>query len=497
MDGGRVSAELVHALSTKLDAEAMERAQLADAYEGVQQISYLDPAISAQVGRRLATVVVNWPRVVVDSLEERLDVEGFRAGGEQADDGLWSLWQSCDLDEWSQMGHLEALLYKQSYAIAWRDRDGLRVSVESAGEVAVDRSPTDIRGVRAALKRWLDGDVWRAALYLPDRVERYAADASRSGQAPRSASAWRPDGPPVTHTAGVVPVATFTNRPRLDGLGGRSEIADIIPLAQAVYKLATDMMVTSEYSAQPRRWATGLEVPEGPDRERLQAEAAAYWDQATKSKTWLAGPNVQFGQFPTADLNNFVSAIGMLTGQIAAIAGLPPHYLGINSDNPASADAIRSAEASLVKRAKRKQRQFGGSWERIMRVAKALELGTSVAALPEEYATVETIWRNPETPTVAQSADAAVKLTQGDTPVITPETAQEVFLGFSPAQIEQDRTRRLETAGAMAMAPVNAQLEAAQRLQTEQGMTPNASLAAVGLIQAAAINSAEGNSASA
>lgn len=490
MDGGNLSAELVHALSTKLDAEAFERARLADAYEGVQQISYLDPAIRSQVGQRLATVVVNWPRVVVDSLEERLDVEGFRAGGETADDGLWDLWQGNDLDEWSQMGHLEALLHKQSYAIAWRDRDGLRISVESAAEVAVDRSPTDLRGVRSALKRWLDGDVWRAALYLPDRVERYAADAQKN-TAPRGAAAWRADGRPLTHPAGVVPVATFTNRPRFDALGGRSEIADIIPLAQAVYKLATDMMVTSEFSAQPRRWATGLEVPEGPDRERLQAEASAYWDQATKSKTWLAGPNVQFGQFPTADLNNFVSAIGMLTGQIAAIAGLPPHYLGINSENPASADAIRSAEASLVKRAKRKQRQFGGSWERIMRVAKALELGTSVAALPEEFASIETIWRNPETPTVAQSADAAMKLTQGETPVITPETAQEVYLGFSPTQIEQDRTRRRESAGAMAMAPVNAQIAEAQRLQREQGLTQNAALAAVGLLQAAAINSGE------
>jgi hypothetical protein len=56
----------------------------------------------------------------------------------------------------------------------------------------------------------------------------------------------------------------------------------------------------------------------------------------------------------------------MLAAQIAAIAGLPPHYVGLMSQaNPASADAIRSAEASLVKRALRKQRVFGGSWERV------------------------------------------------------------------------------------------------------------------------------------
>jgi hypothetical protein len=498
MDGGRVSAELVHALSTKLDREAWDRAWLADAYEGVQQISFLDDEIRRQVGDRLATVVVNWPRIVVDSLEERLDVEGFRAGGERADEGLWNLWQSCDLDEWSQMGHLEALLYKQSYAIAWKDRDGLRVSVESSAEVAVQSLPGRSRELSAALKRWHDGSKWRAALYLPDRVETYAADGDPSRPAPRNALLWVPDAPVVRHSAGVVPVATFTNRPRLDALAGRSEIADVIPLAQAVNKLATDMMVTSEYHAMPRRWATGIQVPaDGAERERLQAEAAAYWEQATKSKTWLAGQGVSFGQFATADLSNFVNAIGMLTGQIAAIAGLPPHYLGVNGSdsNPASADAIRSAEASLVKRAKRKQRQFGGSWERIMRVAKALDLNTSVDALPEQYARIETIWRDPETPTVAQSADAAVKLTQGDTPVITPETAQEVYLGFSPEQIAQDQQRRVDSAAALAMAPVRAQIAEAERLQTTQGLSQNAALAAVGLLQAAAANRTDGNTA--
>jgi hypothetical protein len=419
-------------------------------------------------------------------------VDGFRAGGQQADDGLWQLWQANDLDEWSQMGHLEALLYGQSYGIAWRDRDGLRITVETGAEIVVESATGRMRELSAALKRWHDGESWRAALYLPDRVETYRVDG-RAESAPTVAANWQADGPAVTHTAGVVPVVTFTNRPRLDDLRGRSEIVDVIPLTQAINKLATDMMVSSEFHAMPRRYATGIQIPTGTDpaeRERLQAEATAYWDAATKSKTWLAGQGVTFGQFDTADLANFVGAIGMLTGQIAAIAGLPPHYLGVNSDNPASADAIRSAEASLVKRAKRKQRQFGGSWERLMRIAKALDLGVAAEDLPEQYARVETIWRDPETPTVSQSADAAVKLTQGEVPIITPETAQEVYLGFTPEQIDQDRRRRIDAAGALALAPVEAQLAMAQRLQAEQGLSQNAALAAVGLLQAAAMNSA-------
>jgi hypothetical protein len=72
---------------------------------------------------------------------------------------------------------------------------------------------------------------------------------------------------------------------------GESEIADMIPLADAVNKLATDMMVTSEYHAMPRRWATGIEVPPS-DRAAGTASTRrsrnSLWD-AYPGKTWLGG----------------------------------------------------------------------------------------------------------------------------------------------------------------------------------------------------------------
>jgi hypothetical protein len=77
------------------------------------------------------------------------------------------------------------------------------------------------------------------------------------------ASAWELREEPITHDLGEVPVVPFVNRPRLSRPFGESELADVIPLADAVNKLATDMMVTSEFSASKRRWATGLEIPQG------------------------------------------------------------------------------------------------------------------------------------------------------------------------------------------------------------------------------------------
>jgi hypothetical protein len=47
-------------------------------------------------------------------------------------------------------------------------------------------------------------------------------------------------------------VVPFINRPRMTHLYGESELTDMMPLADAINKLATDMMVTAEYYVEPR-----------------------------------------------------------------------------------------------------------------------------------------------------------------------------------------------------------------------------------------------------
>ena len=84
---------------------------------------------------------------------------------------------------------------------------------------------------------------------------------------------------------------------------------------------------------------------------------------------------------------------------ISAVSGLPAHYLGIHGDQPASADAIRSAEASLVARCHARMRSFGPSWAKVASLTAAVENG----ARPQR---VEVVWGNPETRTIAQEADA-------------------------------------------------------------------------------------------
>jgi hypothetical protein len=200
------------------------------------------------------------------------------------------------------------------------------------------------------------------------------------------------------------------------------------------------MMVTSEFYQTPRRWATGIQVPgDGAERERLQAEAAAYWEQATKSKTWLAGQGVQFGQFPEANLDGFAGAIRLLTSAIAAIGGLPPDDLGLNQVNPASAEARRAAETVLVLRAREKQSSNERAYVRAMRMAVALREGLSLGSLPTEYSRMSCDWRDPATEAISQEMDAAVK---GVTAGIYDIEAAQTRVGMGPAERAAMQARR-------------------------------------------------------
>lgn len=436
-------------LRARLDRETPELERLNSHYEGTQPLSYMAPELLMELGDRMRQVIIHWPELVIDSVEERLDIEGFRLGDEaEADDALWGIWQANGLDILSHEAHIDALVMKRAYAVVGsRGPDDLDpssgvsmdvplVTVESPLQVIATRDPRTRRVREAAKWRSSSPDVQkndRATLYLPDRTVWLKQATKRSARAPL----WvldEDDAPGIDeHGLGVVPVVPIVNRPRtvprMNRGEGRSDLDAIIPLSDAACKIATDMMVGAEFHALPRRWLTGVGpgafVDEsGNEIGALSRIAGRIWALEGSSQ------DVKVGQFPEATLSGFHDTIKMLAQLVASIAGLPPHYLGMATDNPASADAIRSAESRNIKRAERRHRCFGEGWETAMRIAMLIRDGS----VPPEAARMETIWRDPATPTVAQKADAAVKLFQAG---IVPRTQTWEDLGYSSVQIER------------------------------------------------------------
>ena len=386
-------------------------------YEGKQPLSYMAPELLRELEGRVRQVVINWPRLVVDALEERLDVEGFRLD-DRVDERIWGWWQANDLDERSQMAHVDALAMGRSFVIVGSRADDPEmplITVESPQQVAVRRDPRT-GAVIAAIKSWREGDRDYTTLYLPGQTQFYRS-AGAGGGFEEYADA-------DIHNLPVVPVVPIVNRARVMDPSGVSELADIVPLSDAACKIATDMMISAEFHAIPRMVALGMTEADFTDADgrpvsKWEKIAGRIW--ATESQPGEADVK----QLPEADLRNFHETLNSLARLVSSLAGLPPHYLGYSDANPASADAIRSSETRLVKRAERRQRAFGGSWEQVMRLAFLVVDGE----LPDGSARMETVWRDAATPTAAQTADALVKLAAGL--AIPPRVLWEKIPGVS------------------------------------------------------------------
>lgn len=397
---------------------------------GKQPLAFL--TTQARDATKLGRMASNIPAVQVNALAERLRVTDLTLAG-KSDPALWADYQANDLDQLLPLAFREALGLGSSYAIVW-DRTGRakpKVSIESATQVVLDVDPGS-RETVSALKRWSANGMTHARLYLPDAVIPFTAD----GEA--AAGGWR-EGAHVANPLGVVPVVEFRNSRRLLG-PGVTEIEDLKPLVDALNKILADLMVGSEFYARPRRWATGVEM--GSDDDGNPVNPFPEGDRMMIAEAVES----RFGSLPAADLASYEAAVRIILGQIMAVSALPAHYLGALTGQAPGADGLRAAEAALSAGAESKQTMFGRPIEAIGR----LMVGIRTMTDPDSHE-VRVRWADPATRSVAQEADAVVKL---HAEKLLPTDYALAKLGYDSDAIKEIRTaRRAEAADNLILAP--------------------------------------------
>lgn len=425
--------------------------QLRDAYfNGEQLIRDLGISIPPQL-KGLHTVI-GWPRVGVESLEERLDLEAFRWADGSDSSELEEIAEANDLYDEASLAHLDALVYGREYLAVGSGGCG----TDECPPLITAESPLDmtllwdarLRVGTAALREcaadaYIDADPEQRmlVLYLPDQT--VMAVPSPSG-------GWEVVDRDM-HRLGVVPVVRMANRQRTADRVGRSEITpEVMSITDAACRRLMGMEVAAEFFGAPQRYLLGVTESAFQDAGGNPKTAwETYIGRVLALERDEDGNIPQVGQFAAHDPTGMTKIIDLYARIMSSQFGLPPHMLGYTTDNPASADAIRSTEAKLVKRSERRIRRFGAAWQQAMRLALWIRHGEP----PDKTKRIETVWRNPATPTVAAQVDATVKLVQaGILPADSDVTLE--MAGLTEGQrrrVAVDRRRAAGRAGSSAL----------------------------------------------
>ena len=442
-------AKLLKLLGEELDSRFPLVARLDRYHAGYPDIPEHVKEIKQETEYRILMrqAVTNWPELIVDSVEERLEVVGFDFGNEELNDKAWDLWQSAERESGSGPLHEATLTDGRAFVIVWPTQEGgVNIVNEHASTVVVSYDP-QTGEAEAALRRWRDDDTWYANLYLPEGLYKFQSDGkSRSSEWKRRdvpGEAW-----PLPNLFNpIVPVVEFAVNPSLSGLqsshnplgeprtlsrvfgSAHGEFERVLPVIDRVNTTIFAGLLSQAFASFPVRALIGDPINYRPtvdsDGEAVVDDSGNPFKAAVNRVIQIENPDGKLIQLPQSSLDHYIKFAESHIRHLAAVTKTPAHYLLGEMIN-ISADAIRAAEAGLISKIRKHQRSLGNSHARVIRLA--------LMAQGEEHevpAMVKTKWRNPETRSQAEQADAAAKLAQ----ILPWQALAEKILNATPQEI--------------------------------------------------------------
>lgn len=424
------ATSLLRDLLAEHDMERGPLGRLDRYYRGEFDLPWIPASARHEFRTMLKRARMNWLRLVVTTIRQRLSVDGFRvAATEDADMAAWTLWQANSMDARQGAVHTDALVFSRAYITVWPDEViGARIAGESPLVMYGRPMLDDPMRLECAVKSvTMPDDSTQAVLYDAEAAYRFF----------KTRTAWQLT-EVVPHNLGVVPVVPMLNDPDLLGRT-MSEIEPLLPIQDRIVETLSDRLMAQKYSAFRQRWATGLVIPEDEHGQPVEPFNAAV------NRLWIAeDTETKFGEFSETPLGPYLEAVDSDVRHMAALAQVPAAYLLGGMDN-ISADAITAAESGLMARVEDKQASYGETWEQVMRLALAAS-GDEAAA--SDLAS-EVIWRDTETRSPAVLVDTLTKLRSIGVPLayllerygLSPQTVERVL---AMAADEQSRVARAQ-----------------------------------------------------
>lgn len=377
-----------------------------------------------------------WLGLVVTSVAQELYVEGYRAANDKQNATAWEAWQANGMDGRQMAVHRAALAYGLAYTTVLPGTD--QVTGDSM-PVIRGHSP---RRMMAFYEDVVD-DVWpeyalrcdpmkvngnpgyRIRLYDDQLV--HTLTSSSSGDAISYVGS-------AAHELGICPVVRYANNLDLEGRAP-GEVEPFIPVAARIDQTTFDRLVVQRFASWVVRTIAGMAEPES-DSAAKQKKLELLVDSILVAED----PDTKFGSLPASDLKGFIDAKEADVRDLAAVTQTPPHHLLGQMAN-LSAEALAAAEASLSRKVIERQHSFGESHEQTLRLS-AHVMGDAEGA---RDMAAQVRWRDMESRSLAQTADALGKIAQMlGVPV---EMLWEKIPGWTDQDVERAKTLAQQSGG--------------------------------------------------
>ena len=228
---------------------------------------------------------------------------------------------------------------------------------------------------------------------------------------------------------------------------GRSRIKfPIRQLINSYVRTVANATLGLEFSTAPQKYLLGVtdQQFDALINKKFQQYVGNIIAATTNPET---GEKPSFGQLPQGSITPHVEMLKLLACQFGAATGLTVTDTGVISDaNPTSSDAILAQSQTLVAMAEQLNVENGDALRSIALMALAITHNTTMENLSDEEKDVVAHFKNPAMPSVAVTADAAIKIASVRQAFAQTDTFLEM-IGFDKADIRRIKSQETMVRG--------------------------------------------------
>lgn len=445
----------------ELDAAIPDYQEAEAYYEGTVREKFLNKAVQQLLTGSKTDFRVNLAGRVVDAVQDRMEIaavtaepiedpdaeeeveeenddnqtdsatgfEGEEEPEEQEmseeekllDETISKIWRDNEMDIEAPEIHQKMLEYGDAYlfvGLCDDEEDPTRVDLffNSPMNVRVLYEDENPRKKRLAIKKWEVGPKnnkkIRLNLYYPDGTYKFISEGKNStSRGSASFQVFTDESTDemgyVENETGEIPFFHFrTARPY-----GRPEHKKAYGPQDALTKLVTNMMSTSDFAAFPQRWAlqeTGTTTDDDLDWDGGDGgDTADEKNPVDLQSQLISGPgriwplrNMKaVGQFSAADVEQFLKPINTFTGLMAAVTATPVSYFLVTlgaSSTPASGESQRKGESPFISKVNARQLSAEATWQDALGYGMSLlelEAEVRVRWAPSQVVSGESGWK--------------------------------------------------------------------------------------------------------